>query len=56
VATTIFGDGGQTRGFRYVRDMVDNLQRLMESEERYPVNLGLRSSDYVTAAVKNCYT
>jgi dTDP-glucose 4,6-dehydratase len=40
VAITIFGDGSQTRSFCYVRDMVDGLRRLMESEERYPVNLG----------------
>ena len=37
---TIFGDGSQTRSFCYVSDMVDGLYRLMQSEERYPVNLG----------------
>ncbi|MDQ2900138.1 MAG: SDR family oxidoreductase [Acidobacteriota bacterium] len=37
---TIFGDGSQTRSFCYVGDLVDGLYRLMQSEERYPVNLG----------------
>src|SRR5689334_10483198 len=37
---TIFGDGKQTRSFCYVRDMVDGLYRLAESDEREPVNLG----------------
>jgi dTDP-glucose 4,6-dehydratase len=37
---TIFGDGSQTRSFCYVSDLVDGLYRLMQSEERYPVNLG----------------
>jgi dTDP-glucose 4,6-dehydratase len=37
---TIFGDGSQTRSFCYVSDMVDGLYRLMQSAERYPVNLG----------------
>ncbi len=37
---TIFGDGSQTRSFCYVSDMVDGLCRLMQSDERYPVNLG----------------
>ena len=40
VAITIFGDGSQTRSFCYIRDMVDGLRKLMDSEERYPVNLG----------------
>jgi len=39
-AMTIFGDGSQTRSFCYVGDLVDGLYRLMQSEERYPVNLG----------------
>ena len=39
-AITIFGDGSQTRSFCYVSDLVDGLYRLMQSEERYPVNLG----------------
>ena len=37
---TIFGDGTQTRSFCYVSDLVDGLYRLMQSHERYPVNLG----------------
>ena len=37
---TIFGAGAQTRSFCYVSDMVDGLYRLMQSGERYPVNLG----------------
>ena len=37
---TIFGAGSQTRSFCYVSDMVDGLYRLMQSDERYPVNLG----------------
>jgi len=39
-AMTVFGDGSQTRSFCYVSDLVDGLCRLMESDERYPVNLG----------------
>ncbi len=37
---TIFGSGSQTRSFCYVSDLVDGLYRLMQSDERYPVNLG----------------
>jgi dTDP-glucose 4,6-dehydratase len=37
---SIFGDGTQTRSFCYVSDLVDGLYRLMQSSERYPVNLG----------------
>jgi dTDP-glucose 4,6-dehydratase len=37
---TVSGDGSQTRSFCYVSDLVDGLYRLMQSEERYPVNLG----------------
>jgi dTDP-glucose 4,6-dehydratase len=37
---TIFGDGSQTRSFCYVSDLVDGLYRLVQSDERYPVNLG----------------
>jgi dTDP-glucose 4,6-dehydratase len=40
VPLTIFGEGSQTRSFCYVSDLVEGLRRLMESEERYPVNLG----------------
>ena len=37
---TVFGTGEQTRSFCYVSDLVDGLYRLMQSDERYPVNLG----------------
>jgi dTDP-glucose 4,6-dehydratase len=37
---TVFGEGSQTRSFCYVSDLVDGLYRLMQSDERYPVNLG----------------
>jgi dTDP-glucose 4,6-dehydratase len=37
---TVFGSGAQTRSFCYVSDLVDGLYRLMQSDERYPVNLG----------------
>jgi UDP-glucuronate decarboxylase len=39
---TIYGSGSQTRAFCYVDDMVDALERLMESPEdvRGPINLG----------------
>jgi dTDP-glucose 4,6-dehydratase len=37
---TVFGNGSQTRSFCFVSDMVDGLYRLMQSAERYPVNLG----------------
>ncbi len=37
---TVFGDGSQTRSFCYVSDLVDGLYRLMQADERYPVNLG----------------
>ena len=42
---TIFGDGSQTRSFCYVSDLVDGLYRLMQSDERYPVNLGNPARD-----------
>ena len=37
---TVFGDGGQTRSFCYVDDLVDGLLRLAESGEHLPVNIG----------------
>jgi dTDP-glucose 4,6-dehydratase len=39
-AISIFGDGSQTRSFCYVADLVEGIYRLMQSDERYPVNLG----------------
>lgn len=39
---TIYGDGGQTRSFCFVEDLVEGLTRLMESQSAigFPVNLG----------------
>jgi UDP-glucuronate decarboxylase len=39
---TIFGDGGQTRSFCYVTDLIDGLIKLMDTEKGFtgPVNLG----------------
>ncbi|MCC6857993.1 MAG: SDR family oxidoreductase [Bryobacterales bacterium] len=37
---TVYGNGSQTRSFCYVSDLVEGLCRLMDSGERYPVNLG----------------
>ena len=37
---TIYGDGSQTRSFCYVDDLVDGMQRLMESKLIGPVNIG----------------
>jgi len=39
---TIFGDGGQTRSFCYVDDMVEAFVRLMKTPDDFtgPVNLG----------------
>lgn len=39
---TIYGNGGQTRSFCYVSDLVDSIDALMSSEESFhgPVNLG----------------
>jgi dTDP-glucose 4,6-dehydratase len=39
-AMTVFGDGGQTRSFCYVDDLVDGIFRLLMSEEALPVNIG----------------
>lgn len=36
----INGDGNQTRSFCYVSDMIDGLIRMMDSEEKGPINLG----------------
>ena len=37
---TVFGDGGQTRSFCYVSDLVDGLLRLIDCGHHEPVNLG----------------
>src|SRR5881628_370367 len=37
---TLFGDGGQTRSFTYVTDLVDGIIRLMLSNVHEPVNIG----------------
>ena len=39
---SVFGDGGQTRSFCYVSDLVDGMIRMMENEQNFigPVNLG----------------
>ena len=42
----IWGDGEQTRSFMYIDDCVLGTKRLLESDVRYPINLG--SSELVT--------
>ncbi|KAI9486016.1 MAG: hypothetical protein EXX96DRAFT_28349 [Benjaminiella poitrasii] len=37
---TLYGDGGQTRSFQYVHDLVDGLILLMNKNYSEPVNLG----------------
>jgi len=37
---TIYGDGNQTRSFCYVKDLIEGLYRLMESDYEQPINLG----------------
>ena len=37
---TVYGDGGQTRSFCYVADLVDGILRLLASDEHLPVNIG----------------
>jgi dTDP-glucose 4,6-dehydratase len=37
---TVFGDGGQTRSFCFVSDLIEGLVRLMNSSFHGPVNLG----------------
>ncbi len=39
-ALAVFGDGGQTRSFTYVHDLVDGIFSLLMSDERNPVNVG----------------
>lgn len=37
---TVYGDGGQTRSFQYVSDLVEGLYRLLLSDFSDPVNIG----------------
>ncbi len=37
---TVFGDGGQTRSFCYVDDLVEGIFRLLNSDEVEPTNIG----------------
>lgn len=37
---TVYGDGGQTRSFCYVDDLVNGIVKLLYSEEHLPVNIG----------------
>ena len=37
---TIYGDGGQTRSFCYVSDLIEGIYRLMMSDCSLPVNIG----------------
>jgi dTDP-glucose 4,6-dehydratase len=37
---TIYGDGEQTRSLCYVDDLIEGIYRVLESDERGPVNLG----------------
>ncbi|VAX24648.1 UDP-glucuronate decarboxylase [hydrothermal vent metagenome] len=37
---TVYGDGGQTRSFCYVSDLVDGIVKLLKSDYQAPVNLG----------------
>ncbi|HEV8335081.1 MAG TPA: UDP-glucuronic acid decarboxylase family protein [Candidatus Polarisedimenticolia bacterium] len=37
---TVFGDGGQTRSFCYIADLVEGIYRLLKSPYHLPVNLG----------------
>jgi dTDP-glucose 4,6-dehydratase len=37
---TVFGDGGQTRSFCFVTDLIEGLVRLIRSDYHYPVNIG----------------
>ena len=37
---TVFGEGNQTRSFCYVDDLIDGLQKIMDSSFNGPINLG----------------
>ncbi|MCP4382531.1 MAG: SDR family oxidoreductase [Hyphomicrobiales bacterium] len=49
---TVFGDGGQTRSFCYVDDLIEGLMRLMatESDVTGPINLG-NSGEFTIAEI-----
>ena len=57
---TVFGDGGQTRSFCYVDDLVEGIYRLLLSDYSQPINLGNPSeitirmfADEILALVNN---
>jgi dTDP-glucose 4,6-dehydratase len=37
---TVYGDGGQTRSFCFVEDLIDGIYRLLLSDAKSPVNIG----------------
>jgi dTDP-glucose 4,6-dehydratase len=37
---TVYGQGEQTRSFQYIDDLVAGIDRLLQSGEHYPVNIG----------------
>jgi dTDP-glucose 4,6-dehydratase len=37
---TVYGQGEQTRSFQYVDDLVAGIQKLLQSNENLPVNIG----------------
>jgi dTDP-glucose 4,6-dehydratase len=37
---TVYGDGGQTRSFCFVEDLIDGIYRLLLSDAKTPVNIG----------------
>ena len=37
---TIYGDGGQTRSFQYVDDLIDGIRAVMDGDVEEPINLG----------------
>ena len=39
-ALTVFGEGGQTRSFQYVSDLIEGVRKLMDSDYQLPVNIG----------------
>ena len=37
---TVYGHGAQTRSFQYIDDLVAGIQKLLQSDENLPVNIG----------------